>query len=101
MIKNIKNWIFRIKEYNKLETSFYELIYILSWGEYKKWDNAMETIEAYQSRKYLLEHKEDVMTILTENMDDPEESARQLLEYFEIIVNKNVNWKGNINFSFE
>lgn len=60
----------------------------------------MEAIEAFQERKYMKEHKEDVITIFTENMEDPEEAARQLLEYFEIEVKEEME-RGKVKFIYE
>lgn len=45
-------------------------------------------------------HKEDVITIFTENMEDPEEAARQLLEYFEIEVKEEMQ-RGKTTFIYE
>lgn len=46
------------------------------------------------------EHKEDVITIFTENMEDPEEAARQLLEYFEIEVKEEMQ-RGKVTFIYK
>lgn len=60
----------------------------------------VECIDTAQERKYMKHHKEDVITILTENMKDPEEAARQLLEYFEIEVKEEMQ-RGKVTFIYE
>lgn len=76
------------------------LISILSNFEWKEWDNAMECIDTAQERKYMQHHKEDVITIFSENMEDPEEAARQLLEYFEIEVKEGME-RGKMTFIYK
>ncbi len=60
----------------------------------------MECIDTAQERKYMQHHKEDVITIFSENMEDPEEAARQLLEYFEIEVKEGME-RGKMKFIYE
>lgn len=128
MFKTIRTWIFRINDYEdqkkKLEKSnedfrkirgeLYDfikknaeardelkrLVSLLSGETWQEWDNMMEAIEAFQERKYMKEHKEDVITIFTENMEDPEEAARQLLEYFEIEVKEEMQ-RGKVTFIYK
>lgn len=42
----------------------------------------MESIEAFQERKYMKEHAEDFLMIMNGNV--PEMAAQELFEYFEI-----------------
>lgn len=49
----------------------------------------MEAIEAFQQTKYLKEHAQDFLTIMTQNA--PEVAAQELFEYFEIEVPDSTN----------
>lgn len=49
----------------------------------------MEAIEAYQQTKYLKEHAEDFLMIMTQNA--PEVAAQELFEYFELEVPDSTN----------
>lgn len=49
----------------------------------------MEAIEAYQQTKYLKEHAQDFLTIMTQNA--PEVAAQELFEYFELEVPDSTN----------
>lgn len=88
------------EKYRELESELKRLVSLLSGNTYQEGDNMMETIEAFQERKYMKEHKEDVITMFTENMEDPEEAARQLLEYFEIEVKEDME-RGKVKFIYE
>lgn len=104
--KYLENRKYRdLAERSSKEAEFYHnelkrLISLLSNDEWKEWDNAMECIDTAQERKYMQYHKEDVITIFSENMDDPEEAARQLLEYFEIEVKEGME-RGKMTFIYE
>jgi len=49
----------------------------------------MEAIEAYQQTRYLKEHAQDFLTIMTQNA--PEVAAQELFEYFELEVPDSTN----------
>lgn len=49
----------------------------------------MESIEAYQQDKYLKEHAEDFLMIMTQNA--PEVAAQEIFEYFELEVPDSTN----------
>lgn len=88
------------KKYIELENELKRFVSLLSGDTWQEGDNRMEAIETFQERKYMKEHKEDVITIFTENMEDPEEAARQLLEYFEIEVKEEMQ-RGKVTFIYE
>lgn len=79
----------RDTEIDKWKTELYRLIAYLTDGTWKDGDSIAETIDDHQERKYMKIHREDVITILTEN-PDPEEAASALLEYFEILDDNGV-----------
>lgn len=83
-----------------MQNELQRFVSLLSGDTWQEGDNRMEAIEAYQERKYMKEHKEDVITIFTENMEDPEEAARQLLEYFEIEVKEEMQ-RGKVTFIYK
>lgn len=128
MIKTIRTWIYRIQNYEdqmeklekvsaklrkaqavceqdaleriKSQNEMKRLVSLLSGNTWQEGDNMMEAIEAFQQTKYLKEHKEDIILIFKGNMDDPEEAARQILEYFEIEVKEEMQ-RGKVKFIYE
>lgn len=105
MFKTIRTWIHRIKNYEvkmeevrklskkhekqqkyikELRNELQRFVSLLSGGTWQEGDNRMEAIEAYQQTKYLKEHAEDFLMIMTQNA--PEVAAQELFEYFELEV---------------
>jgi hypothetical protein len=95
MINTIKKWIHSIKVHDNLISRIDEIgkrtnEYYRSLSEQKKvnekqyQDNMMEAIETYQQEKYLKEHAQDFLMIMTKNA--PEIAAQELFEYFELEV---------------
>ena len=117
MFKTIRTWVHRINTYekiifknnvleknqtelleksvksrdtiNELESELKRLVSLLSGNTYQEGDNMMEAIEAFQERKYMKEHKEDFLMIMTQNA--PEVAAQELFEYFELEVPDSTN----------
>lgn len=82
--------ISKLREEKKtLQDEMKRLVSLLSGDTWKEWDNMMEAIEAYQQTKYLKEHAEDFLMIMTQNA--PEVAAQELFEYFELEVPDSTN----------
>lgn len=77
------------KQHKNLQDEMKRLVSLLSGGTWNEWDNMMEAIEAFQQEKYLKEHAEDFLTIMTQNA--PEVAAQELFEYFELEVPDSTN----------
>lgn len=71
------------------ENELKRLVSLLSGETYQEGDNMMEAIEAYQQTRYLKEHAQDFLTIMTQNA--PEVAAQELFEYFELEVPDSTN----------